>query len=56
MNKTQLTDRMGETLGVRVCRPRVNGKRIRKFNINRAELLDVFKKQFQKDDFEYVIS
>jgi hypothetical protein len=56
MNKSQLTDRMDERLGVKVCRPRIDGKRLRKFTINRAELLDVFKEQFKKDDFEYVIS
>jgi predicted AAA+ superfamily ATPase len=56
MNKGGFADSLKEAFEIDVVRPRVDGKQIRSFKINRALMLSFFQNKFAKVDFEYVIA
>ena len=55
-NKEIFKGEMKNKLGLKEAMPRVNGKQIRSYGINRTELLPKFKDLYCKDNFEYKIA
>ena len=55
-NKESFKGEMKNKLGLKEARPRVDGKQIRSYRINRTELLPKFKDLYCKDNFEYKIA
>lgn len=54
-NISQFISKLETEFGIQVNRPRIDGRRIRRFKINRAELLIKFKSHYHNDAFEYVV-
>jgi hypothetical protein len=54
--KTNFINEMKRIFDIIEVMPRIDGSRLRRFKINRAELLPKFKEHYCNDNFEYKIA
>ena len=55
LSKTAFTETLDVKFGIKESQPRVDGRRTRRFTINRATLLPMFREYYANPDFRYTI-